>query len=231
MLLLEEARPPGYSKSMADKHTQAAYDQIAAQYAVKNAAMPKALTTAGRRFLELLGPGPRILDAGCGAGRDMAWLQRRGATVAGMDLSRRMLALAQSMARGPLLQMDMRSLALRAGIFAGVWCCASLLHLPKRQAPLALAEMRRVLVPHGLLFLSVQEGTGEGWEEGPYPAVKRFFARYSHEEMATLLAQSGFRVIESSANAGRWQRWLQFLAVAGIGKHNGFISLATQHRG
>jgi ubiquinone/menaquinone biosynthesis C-methylase UbiE len=200
--------------SMVGQRMQAAYDQIAAQYAEKNAAMPQALSAAGCRLLQLLGPGPRILDAGCGAGRDMAWLERHGATVVGVDVSRRMLALARSVTHGPLLQMDMCSLGLRAGSFAGVWCCASLLHLPKREAPLALAELRRALLPQGVVFLSMQEGTGEGWEQGPYPQVQRFFARYSHEELATLLIQSGFRVIESSATESGRCRWLQFFAVA-----------------
>lgn len=199
---------------MADERMQAAYDRIAAKYGAKNAAMPEALSAAGCRFLELLAPRPRILDDGCGAGRDMAWLESRGAMVVGVELSNLMLALAKSAARGPLLQMDMRSLGLRSGSFAGVWCCASLLHLPKRQAPVALAEMRRVLVPHGVLFLSVQEGTGEGWEEGPYPGVKRFFARYSHEELATLLTQSDFRVIQACTNEGGLRFWLQFFAVS-----------------
>jgi ubiquinone/menaquinone biosynthesis C-methylase UbiE len=196
---------------MAKNCVQAAYDQVAAQYAARNAAMPEALVAAGSRFLELLGgSGPPILDVGCGTGRDMAWLESRGAAVVGADLSQGMLALAQSVARGPLLQMDMLSLGLRAASFAGAWCCASLLHLPKRQAPLALAQMRRVLIPHGVLFLSLQQGSGEGWEEGPYPGVKRFFARYSRRELATLLAQNGFHVIESCASAG----WLQFFAAA-----------------
>ena len=48
--------------------------------------------------------------------------------------------------------MEMRSLGLTSGTFTGVWCCASLLHLPKGQAPLAVVEMRRVLAPHGVLF-------------------------------------------------------------------------------
>jgi SAM-dependent methyltransferase len=195
---------------MANDCMQAAYDQIAAQYAARNAAMPQALVAAGSRFLELLGSAVPILDVGCGAGRDMAWLESRGATVVGADLSRRMLALAQPVARGPLLQMDMLFPGLRAASFAGVWCCASLLHLPKGQASVALAQMHCVLVPHGVLFLSLQQGSGEGWEEGPYPGVKRFFARYSPDELAMLLAQNGFQVIESSANEG----WLQFFAAA-----------------
>ena len=58
----------------------------------------------------------------------------------------------------------------------------------------------------------MQEGTGEDWEEGPYPGVKRFFARYSHVEMATLLTHPGFQVIESSATEDGLRSWLQFLA-------------------
>ncbi len=199
---------------MTTEQTRAAYDQIVTKYAAINAAMPPELATAADRFLQLIGPGARVLDVGCGAGRDMAWLEGLGLTVVGTDFSSGMLAQASSLAHGSLLQMDMRRLGLQAGQFQGVWCCASLLHLPKRRAPLALAEMRRVLLPSGVLFLSVQEGAGEGWEKCPYADVERFFARYSLEEMAELLAQNGFTVLESSSNEGGLRRWLQFFATS-----------------
>ena len=142
----------------------------------------------------MVGASAHVLDLGCGAGRDMAWLDSQGATVVGSDLSAGMLIRARRQARGSLVQMDMRRLAFQTECFQGVWCSAALLHLPKADAPHALAEVRRVLIPGGALFLAVQEGTGEGWERTTRygESVERFFARYDVTEMSTMLTSNGF---------------------------------------
>jgi ubiquinone/menaquinone biosynthesis C-methylase UbiE len=193
--------------------TRAAYDQIAARYAQANAAMPTELATAAARFRRLVGPEARVLDLGCGAGRDMAWLERLGLNIIGVDYSSGMLAHALVQANGPLLLMDIRHLGLRDLQFRGVWCCASLLHLPKSEAPQAFAEMRRVLVPGGVLFLSVQLGVGEVWERCSYADAERFFSRYEQSEMAALLSECGFTTIQSASNQGSARLWLQFFAI------------------
>ena len=198
--------------------TRATYDRIAADYARANAEMPPAFVEMGRTFLALLPPGARVLDLGCGAGRDMAWLEARGTQVTGVDLSPEMLAQARPRVRGALLEMDMRRLSFPDAHFGGIWCMASLLHLPKADAHLALHEMRRVLAPGGVLALSIQEGEGEGWETGAYGhPVERFFARYSPEEAEEMLERAGFEILEkgrSEPTARRADRkgWLRYLA-------------------
>ena len=194
---------------------RAAYDRIAADYAALNAAMPRESMDAGTRLLGLAGAGAQLLDAGCGAGRDMAWLEAQGAQMIGVDLSRGMLAQARQITRGSLAQMDLRRLAFRDGRFDGVWCAASLLHLPKAEAPAALRELHRVLRPGGLLHLSIQEGEGERWESNPFGTVERLFARYSAEAAAALLDDTGFTVLHSVVNDAGTRRWLSFLARRG----------------
>jgi SAM-dependent methyltransferase len=113
----------------------AAYDQVAEAYAEKNAVIPPAYLDLGPRFLALASPGPRVLDVGCGAGRDLAWLTQQGAVVVGADRSSGMLAQARRFPAGGVVQADMRMLPFRDAVFGGVWCSASLLHLPKLDAP------------------------------------------------------------------------------------------------
>lgn len=198
---------------MTTSQTRATYDRVADRFAEVNAEMPPELAAAASSFLGHLKPGARILDLGCGAGRDMAWHEVQGVTVIGADLSAGMLAQARCQAQGGLVQMDMRRLAFPSGCFQGVWCNASLLHLPKSEAPGALVEIRRVLAADGVLFLSVQEGSGEMWEEQSYGELApRFFARYRPEEMMMLLKGGGFALIEHTSTPGRSRCWLSFLA-------------------
>jgi ubiquinone/menaquinone biosynthesis C-methylase UbiE len=221
-----------------DHRMRDAYDRIAPGFAVRNAGMPAEFRDVlGPRFLEQArraaaaagAPAPAVLDVGCGAGRDAAWLASGGAAVTGADLSRGMLAQAlarlreggsaQAPPRPPrLVQMDMRRLGFAHGRFAGAWCSASLLHLPKTDAPAALGEIRRVLVRGGVLFLALQEGEGERWEPLDANAyghpVERFFARYGAEAAEALLGGSGFGVALRHHGPVGSRRWLRFLAVA-----------------
>ena len=79
-----------------------------------------------------------------------------------------MLSQARQVTRVPLCQMDMRFLGFASNKFQAVWCCAALLHLPKAEAPGALAEIARVLFSGGFFSLSVQKGSGEVLERNPY---------------------------------------------------------------
>ncbi len=198
---------------MISARIAAAYDRIAPDYAAINGAMPPNLAVLNARFLAHLGPAARVLDLGCGPGRDMAWMEAQGIAVTGVDLSAGMLAQARTVVRGELRQMDMCHLDLPDGHFDGVWCCASLLHVPKARARLALAEMRRVLIPTGMLYLGIQEGAGEAWESGgPFGDVERLFARYTPDEADALLRDAGFNIIERGRGDAGTRHWLNVLA-------------------
>ena len=199
---------------MPDEDVASVYDQIATQYSSANAAMPEALAAEAQRFLQLTGPRALVLDVGCGTGRDVKWLTARGAIAVGCDISHGMLRQAGSRSGTPGIRLDMRRLGLPSGQFQGIWCCASLLHLPKDEAPQALTEMRRVLASGGVLFLSVQEGTGESNERCSYADVERWFARYTPDEVAALLRRCGFVILEQSCNVSGHRHWLQYLARA-----------------
>jgi ubiquinone/menaquinone biosynthesis C-methylase UbiE len=190
----------------------AAYDEVAAEFAEKNAVMPEPYLAVLPGFLTQAGPGTTILDLGCGAGRDLACLSAQGASVVGADLSAGMLAQAKQHGVGQLLRVDMRRLPFADDSFGGVWCSASLLHLPKQDAPGALAEMHRVLAPGGPLMLAIQQGDGEAWETWPYGTVERFFARYQPDEIARLLTEAGFTVVERHAELTPTRHWLRLLA-------------------
>jgi ubiquinone/menaquinone biosynthesis C-methylase UbiE len=203
-------------RSFIDQNRDA-YDKIAPRFAEINAAMPGELKEQAGRLIARLPAAPaRILDLDCGAGRDIAWFEALEQQMFGADLSRGMLNQARLVTRAPLIQMDMRFLGFVPSIFQAVWCCAALLHLPKNQAPAALLEISRVLVPGGFLSLSVQKGAGEGLERCMYDRpieyggeIERFFARYEQSEMAALLEEAGFTILQQGENTGS-RLWLWY---------------------
>jgi ubiquinone/menaquinone biosynthesis C-methylase UbiE len=137
---------------MVRHKTEEAYDLIAQEYTVRHLEMPPRIAELGARFLGYLAPGSRILDVGCGSGRDMAWMEAQGLRTTGIDLSSGMLAQARQRVRGEVWQMDMCHLTFPEASFDGIWCSSSLLHVPQALAPDALSQMRASWPPEVCFF-------------------------------------------------------------------------------
>jgi ubiquinone/menaquinone biosynthesis C-methylase UbiE len=199
--------------------TRKSYNQIALTYAQVSATMGENLLEFAKKFLGLLEPSfgqnSNILDVGCGPGRDMAWFESHNINVTGVDFSSSMLEIARTQVHGSLVQADMRKLPLGAQSVDGIWCSASLLHLPKTDSPAALLEFKRVLKPSGVLFLAVQEGEGEHLEmREVYGENQRFFARYSVPEITRMLEAAGFEILDGYTHETHDRIWIRFLARA-----------------
>lgn len=109
--------------------------------------------------LRRYGAGPRVLDMGCGTGRDAAHLHRAGRTVTGADLSEAMLAYARARHPGPAyVRADLHGFDL--GGFDAVVCLdSSLLYCHTNdQLDGFLASCRRALAPGGLLVAEMRNG-------------------------------------------------------------------------
>ncbi len=203
--------------STFDHITQSTYDKIAPEFANIHNKLSSDLQTALERFVELVGKSARVLDLGCGTGRDAVCMQSHDWQVAGADFSMGMLAEAKVCGAMRLAQMDMLNIGFADHCFNGVWCNAALLHLPKQSVPDVLAEIQRVLVPRGILFVAVQAGTSEGYEPNPYAqsSLERFFARYSQPEIKLLLRTNGFVPFESAVLNAANKRWVHVYSAAG----------------
>jgi 8-oxo-dGTP pyrophosphatase MutT (NUDIX family) len=104
-----------------------------------------------------------------------------------------MLREARAWGAEPLVQADARALPFAPGALDGAWACASLLHLPKVELPVALAEIRRAL-GHGHVCLVMKRGEGESWREDGRGG-RRFFAYYHPAEVELALERAGFHVL------------------------------------
>lgn len=198
--------------------TAATYDRIADRYAAR-ATYPLEQELAC--FRQMVSTGGLVLDVGCGPGQYARALEAQELRVVGLDLSSGMLQQAQAKARrrrrgAPrLVRADMRQLPVADACADGCFACASLLHLPRTQAPQALAEFRRVLHPGGALYVGVKEGEGEAWVADP-EGQERFFAYYWLEEIDRLIEAAGFEIVDgwiSPPGTGQRHNWLNRFAV------------------
>jgi SAM-dependent methyltransferase len=153
--------------------------------------------------LDLLGvwPGGRVLDAGCGIGRLMLRLQRRGCETVGVDIVRRDLLAGQRHLAGlePLasfVEGDGGRLPFADASFDLVACTEVLEHCA--DANLALRELARVLRPGGRLVVSVPDTLPELVAYGFYDLYRDdpFGHRriYTRRRLARAVQAAGLRV-------------------------------------
>lgn len=110
-----------------------------------------------------------ILDFGCGPGRDLKTLADLGHAPVGLEGEATFAAMARAHSGCAVWQQDFLELDLPAQRFDGVFANASLFHVPTRELPRVLRELRATLKPRGVLFSSNPRGNDEeGWNKGRY---------------------------------------------------------------
>lgn len=162
-------------------------------------------------FISLLPRGARILDVGCGGGRDLKAFRERGFKPFGIEPSISLAEIAREYSGVEVVVTKVEEIEF-VEEFDAVWACASLLHLPKSKLPEALRRIRRSLVAGGVLFLSVQSGEGEEiLEDG------RFYAHYTNTAIEMAVRAIGFDILETWETADSFAdrtliSWINMLA-------------------
>lgn len=190
--------------------TQQTYTAVAADYVTFHHDRSSVAPLLRRFRQQLPEPGP-LLDAGCGPGFDAAQLRAWGHPTTALDLSLAMMQAGRPyFPTVPFSQGDLRCLPFGDGVFAGIWLLASLLHLPRVDTAVALAEAYRVLRPGGAVILSVKEGDGEMWTSAVAGRPgRRFFTYWQPAALDALLSGAGFAVVWGQTR----DHWLSRLVV------------------
>jgi ubiquinone/menaquinone biosynthesis C-methylase UbiE len=142
--------------------------------------------------------GQKILDIGCGHGRDAKYFSEHGLEVTGIDLTSNFVKMAsQNVPNAKFIQRDMRNLNFPENTFDGIWACASFLHVPKKDAKNTLLGFRKILKPAGLIYLSVKQGNEEKFvEKDEYKGRTKFFAFYTEDEFKNLIESCSFKILK-----------------------------------
>jgi SAM-dependent methyltransferase len=116
-------------------------------------------------------PPFRILDFGCGPGRDLATFRKLGHEAIGLEGASEFAAMARADSGCMVWQQDFLQLDLPPSHFDGIFANAALFHVPGVALPRILSELHATLKPGGVLFSSNPHGENqEGWNRGRYGA-------------------------------------------------------------
>ena len=124
-------------------------------------------TIVQERFRKMLPVGSRILDFGCGSGRDTKYFLEKGYQVAATDGSAELCRLAGSFTGIKVKEMLFQELDA-SGKYEGIWACSSILHLSKKELLPVIRKMCDALKDNGVIYTSFKYGDFEGERNGRY---------------------------------------------------------------
>ena len=112
-------------------------------------------------FLHRLAPGAKILELGCGGGRDSESMIAQGFVVDPTDGVPAMAEKAAERLGRPVRVLRFDELDACAA-YDAIWASACLLYVPRPALPDIFARIERALLPRGLLCASFKAGKRDG---------------------------------------------------------------------
>ena len=171
-------------------------------------------------FLREIQPGGRILDAGCGSGRDSLAFMKMGYQVVSIDASAAMVTAASKLTGRTALHMTFDEMPFERE-FDGIWACASLVHVSRRDLSAVLNRLTTALKASGVCYMSFKYGDSERIESGRFfndlnePRFHGVLQSHPELELVELWKTDDLRRLDRKE-----QRWLNAIVKKTIGRHS-----------
>ena len=146
-------------------------------------------------FLKYIKDGGKILDFGCGSGRDSLYFHNLGYEVYPIDGSIEMCKLAHQYTSLPVKCINFNELS-DIDFYDGIWACSTILHVPRKELLSVLIKLRDSLKQDGYMYTSFTDDYDkeENKEDG------RYFNDLSKDKFISLSSDAGFEIIDQSTN-------------------------------
>ncbi len=111
-------------------------------------------------FVRFLFPRARILDIGCGSGRDLRWLIQQGFEPTGLERSSSLAALARKYSGCPVIVGDLETFDFSVGLWDAVMMVGSLVHIPHECFYPVIQQILSGLSFPCIILVTMKEGDG-----------------------------------------------------------------------
>ncbi|TCM62812.1 methyltransferase family protein [Acinetobacter calcoaceticus] len=160
-------------------------------------------------FLGYLPQHAKILDLGCGSGRDTLYFKNQGHHVAAIDYAEELVARARALSGVDVAVASFYDLN-ETESYDGIWACASLLHCDRDRLTDVLGRILTALKPNGVCYMSFKYGQQDREIEG------RHFTDLNEAQANALLKQHAQAVllqqwISVDQRPDRHEEWLNLI--------------------
>ena len=141
-----------------------------------------------RKYLK---PGDKVLDVGCGSGRDLLWFKTQGFRVMGFERSEGLAALAQKYADCDVIEGDFERYDFSKQTFDAILLSGSLVHIPHVHLEAVFRNIVCGLGEGGYVLMSLKEGSGSAID-----GFGRTFYFWRDEDLRDICSKHDFKILD-----------------------------------
>lgn len=142
------------------------------------------MTNTYKAFLKLVPKGGKILDLGCGSGRDSMNFMKLGYEVTAVDGAKELAKKASVLLGKEVILSTFEELELKEK-FHGIWACASLLHIKREDLKTVLNNLYNNLDDNGVFYMSFKYGEKEYVDD-----KNRYFNCFTDESIISFINEN-----------------------------------------
>ena len=142
--------------------------------------------------------GAKVLDSGCGAGIPISQMLSEKFEVTGVDFSEAQIELAKKdVPNATFICQDMTKLDFPDNTFDGICSYYAIIHIPREEHQLLLANFHRMLKLDGLALVCLgAESLIDDIDEN-FLGTRMYWSHYDSETYLKMLTECGFIIIWS----------------------------------
>ena len=169
------------------------------------------MTNTYKAFLKLLPKGGKILDLGCGSGRDSMNFMKLGYEVTAVDGAKELAKRASVLLGKEVIVSTFEELELKEK-FHGIWACASLLHIKREDLKIVLNNLYNNLEDNGVFYMSFKYGEKEYVDD-----KNRYFNCFTDESIISFINENtkynilGLYITEDKLGRVNEVKWLNLI--------------------
>ena len=169
------------------------------------------MTNTYKEFLKLVPEGGKILDLGCGSGRDSMNFMKLGYEVTAVDGAKELAKKASALLGKEVIVSTFEELELKEK-FHGIWACASLLHIKREDLKTVLNNLYNNLDDNGVFYMSFKYGEKEYVDD-----KNRYFNCFTDESIISFINENtkynilGLYITEDKLGRVNEVKWLNLI--------------------
>jgi len=102
-----------------------------------------------------------VLDVGCGSGRDLLWMKKRGFDVIGFERSPGLAKLARDNAGCEVIEGDFETYDFSSILVDAIMAIGALVHVPHEGFSKVFENITSAIPDYGSVLITLKEGSGE----------------------------------------------------------------------